>query len=352
VENATGLGDARIASTLRVRALLRDVPVFAPLGGAALDRMVEAGRVIQISSGETLFNEGDAGDAMYIVLSGRIRITKRMGERERVLAMRRRNDFLGEMALVDGEPRSASAVAASPTRLFRLGRAEFYDLVLTSRDAVLSLLAGVTERMRRAHETEARLLEELQRKNLELERFNARLERRVRRQTRELRRINRELEALSVRDGLTGLYNRRVLGEMLELVVRRQTDRQRQTSVIMLDVDHFKRLNDAHGHPAGDRVLVEVSRLLRTLARPGQVVARYGGEEFVIVSPGGPRRAAAHAETVRAAIAQHVAPVTVSLGVASHPRDASTPSELIARADAALYRAKAEGRNRVVVHGG
>jgi diguanylate cyclase (GGDEF)-like protein len=128
----------------------------------------------------------------------------------------------------------------------------------------------------------------------------------------------------------------------------------------MIDLDHFKALNDEHGHAAGDQVLRWFGDLVRTKLRPGDIACRYGGEEFVLILPGAPLRVGlARADDLRIAFL-HLVPaasgnqygdVTLSAGVAAFPDDARTASELRRKADAALYVAKRSGRNRVVAYG-
>lgn len=168
---------------------------------------------------------------------------------------------------------------------------------------------------------------------------------------RKLRRLNRELERLSVTDRLTGLYNRLYLDEALVREIGRAERYDSAFSVILLDVDHFKQINDAHGHPVGDRVLVRLAELLRGATRETDVVGRWGGEEFLIVCPHTDHPGAMIlAENLRAEIERSAFPVigkmTVSLGVGDY-LGGDHPNDLIARVDAALYRAKANGRNCV-----
>ena len=168
---------------------------------------------------------------------------------------------------------------------------------------------------------------------------------------RKLQALNRKLEQLSVTDRLTGLFNRMKLDEVLESEILRAPRASQAFSVIMIDVDYFKAVNDIHGHPIGDRVLVEVAQLLRAGTRTIDVVGRWGGEEFLIICPHTDNLGACQlAENLRQTLQDHRFPVveskTASFGVASfHPGD--TGKDVVARADAALYAAKAGGRNRV-----
>jgi len=168
-----------------------------------------------------------------------------------------------------------------------------------------------------------------------------------------LRAGRRELERLSVTDPLTGLYNRRRMMEALDNEVRRARLNRRSFAVLMADVDHFKQNNDAHGHPAGDEVLKRVAAILRDATRDVDFVARYGGEEFFVLMPEtGTHGAVELAHRVRAQLAAEPLPagtVTLSFGVAEFPGHGDTGEALIAVADSALYQAKREGRDQVVV---
>ncbi|MGQ0642395.1 MAG: GGDEF domain-containing protein, partial [Gemmatimonadaceae bacterium] len=169
---------------------------------------------------------------------------------------------------------------------------------------------------------------------------------------------NRRLEQLASTDPLTDVLNRRALAERLLGEMERVRRYETTVSILLIDLDFFKRVNDTHGHLVGDDVLTEVAELLQRAVRAVDVVARFGGEEFVIVLPEtGAPGAAAFAERIR----EHVEAktfveasdgsglrITASIGVAIFPSPGvQTVEDLLAKADQALYRAKAEGRNLV-----
>ena len=165
-----------------------------------------------------------------------------------------------------------------------------------------------------------------------------------------------EQEQLAVMDSLTGLYNRRFLDAELQLELDRSARSHGPVGVLLCDLDHFKQINDEHGHLVGDNVLREVARRLLNAVRNGDLVARYGGEEFVVLLPGGGKEKLREiGERCRRAFEEalfqlpnnHEAAVTISIGGACWPDDANTPRGLVGAADAALYRAKAAGRNRI-----
>ena len=164
-----------------------------------------------------------------------------------------------------------------------------------------------------------------------------------------------ELEKLSLTDSLTGLYNRRHLMGTLASEVQRARRQRRPFTVLLADVDKFKQYNDTHGHLAGDAALVKIGEVFRRTTRAVDCVARYGGEEFVVMLLECPMATAALvAERIRARVAEHdlgQGTLTVSIGLAEYPDGGDTPEELIATADAAMYKAKSSGRNQVVVAG-
>lgn len=173
----------------------------------------------------------------------------------------------------------------------------------------------------------------------------------------EIGRLQTALQDLAVRDSLTGLYNRRYLDETLEREVSRARREGAPLSLVMLDIDYFKQVNDTHGHQVGDEALRMLAATLLANVRAEDVACRYGGEEFLILLPSMPldaaiQRAQAWREAVeRLAVPAGGAPVcfTVSLGVAAFPEHGKTPDELTRCADRALYRSKNDGRNRVSV---
>ncbi|MEJ2858388.1 MULTISPECIES: bifunctional diguanylate cyclase/phosphohydrolase [unclassified Saccharothrix] len=166
---------------------------------------------------------------------------------------------------------------------------------------------------------------------------------------------------LAITDALTGLHTRRFFVAQLPIEVERARRGGGSVAVFIADVDRFKSINDNHGHPAGDRVLVEVADRLRRAARAGDVVARYGGEEFALLAPGvGPADLASIARRLRESVAggpitasdTAALGVTVSVGAACYPEHGGDPAAIIAAADRSLYAAKVAGRDRAVVGAG
>jgi diguanylate cyclase (GGDEF)-like protein len=172
-------------------------------------------------------------------------------------------------------------------------------------------------------------------------------------------RLTSELHRASRHDALTGLLNRRAIDEALGAEVQRARRLGVPFTVLMLDLDHFKSINDRHGHAAGDRALQHLATLFTSQMRDIDRVGRWGGEEFMVLLPGTPM---AQAQPLAQRLCERVSalpprwedstlPVTVSIGIAEWLGDGDDLTALLARADEALYRAKQGGRNRVVVTG-
>jgi diguanylate cyclase (GGDEF)-like protein len=171
-------------------------------------------------------------------------------------------------------------------------------------------------------------------------------------------RLREALRTQSVRDALTGLYNRRYLEEIMEREVRRAGRSGQSLGVLMIDLDHFKTFNDTYGHDAGDSVLREIAAFLLKHVRAEDFVCRYGGEEFVVILPTADQDGArSRGERFRAKLKEipvvhqgrSLGLVTFSIGVAAFPEHGMSPRELMAAADAALYEAKRGGRDQVVI---
>ncbi|MHB1076180.1 diguanylate cyclase [Thiobacillus sp.] len=177
------------------------------------------------------------------------------------------------------------------------------------------------------------------------------------RQTTELRRLHAELELLANHDGLTGLYNWRAFYEYAEQMLKTAHRRQENATLLMIDLDHFKQINDRFGHAEGDRVLQAVASTLKAAARENDIVARHGGEEFVVAALGlSEAESLVAAERLRAAVAaieNMKTRITTSVGIATLTPQTQKHetrrilAELLGKADQALYAAKHNGRNQV-----
>lgn len=188
----------------------------------------------------------------------------------------------------------------------------------------------------------------------EIKRWSKTLEKRVAERTKELEAAQEK----AIHDGLTGLYTHNFFQDYLEQEAKKAERYGTPLSLLMVDIDYFKKFNDTYGHPAGDRVLVNIARLLKETIREGDIAARYGGEEFILILPGTDDKGACLlAGRLREKVQafdflkgkKKGVEITVSIGVTNY-REGIHKEELIEQADQALYRAKREGRNRVCVY--
>ena len=220
--------------------------------------------------------------------------------------------------------------------------ADFIDLPLVSRGKVMGIMRVVTEKANQPSEREMHLL------MIFASAAAVAIDNSL---------LHKKTEELTITDALTELYNYRHFRNKLTDELRR-ADRYRQRfSLLMMDLDHFKRINDVHGHQTGNIVLREVAGILKQCIRDVDFVARYGGEEFVVILPQtGDHDALAIAERIRNAVEKAIfsnaqgrrdIQMTISIGIASYPNGVHTLEQLLEKADKALYKAKSDGRNRI-----
>ncbi len=178
------------------------------------------------------------------------------------------------------------------------------------------------------------------------------------RQNEELDSLSKEFREMAIRDGLTGLFNRRYAQEQLDKEFDRATSFARELSVLFMDLDHFKFLNDRHGHQAGDEILQILAEIMTQAVRESNTLGRWGGEEFIVIAPEiGEEESCKLAEKIRKAVEAHPFPnaaqqplgiVSLSIGVASRSAGTESAEKLLRFADDAVYYAKDSGRNRTV----
>jgi diguanylate cyclase (GGDEF)-like protein len=309
-------------------AELYNLKVLQGVSLAAVEGLL-SGCVLQtLQPGDVLLSLGQENHAMHMVLSGRLSVHLESPQSEPVATLSA-GETVGEISVIDARPASAFVVAAEPTRLLSVEEASFWQLVNASHDFAINLLLILAQRLRSNNSTVSNNI-----------------------------RLSREYKRNAMIDALTGLYNRRWLDEAVPRFVRRCGRGAPPLSVLMVDIDHFKRFNDTYGHPAGDAVIAHVARTLQANLRPTDLAARYGGEEFMVILPDADENGAAAAgERLREAVGQApaIAPsgealpvVTISVGGAQFRRGQDMAA-LVAAADAALYESKHAGRNRVTI---
>jgi diguanylate cyclase (GGDEF)-like protein len=305
-------------------AVLRELQALRGVGDEILDALVPRCGLLQLEADQCLLQRGDPNSCIYVVISGRLRVE--LDDKSVPLAHLGRGETVGELSLLAGSPTTATVAAEGPTQLLVLDEESFWWLVNSSHEFSAELLVRLAKRMRSNNDAvQANIV------------------------------LRRQFEEAALSDALTGLRNRRWLDQTLPRIVQRCLNSSEPLCIAVMDIDHFKRINDTFGHPAGDAVLEQVGQLVRGKLRPTDFAARIGGEEFALVFsqtslPGAIRAA----ERLREAIystsfafdGRPLPQLTVSLGLVALERAANS-RELLAQADEALYRAKQSGRNRL-----
>ena len=278
----------------------------------------------RVQPGEVLLRRGEANTHMYVLLEGVLRVDLDQPEGEPIGRVYP-GATVGELSLLAHSTATASVTAETSVELLAVDENTFYWLVARSHAFALNLLVTLAQRLQSSNSAAVGQLS-----------------------------LRRHFERVALHDALTGLHNRRWLDDTLPRLVQRHRYAKQPFSAAVMDLDHFKRVNDGFGHAAGDYVLVAIAETARLNLRPTDLIARVGGEEFVLLFPQtGLAGAVRAAERLREAVAacalchQGVAlpPASASFGVAELSATEDYRA-LLERADRAVYRAKTNGRNQ------
>jgi diguanylate cyclase (GGDEF)-like protein len=304
---------------------IRDLQLFRDADGPAVAQALAACRLVRLPRGEAL--EDGLRARLYILLAGSLAVEAALGEGnvDRILP----GESVGEQSVLDDAANLDAITALEDSELLVIEPALVWRLIDEGNGVARNLLRLLSFRIRAA---------------------NALLRRR--------QKLGEFYRQLSMNDGLTGLYNRAWLNDMLPKLVARSRIEGSPLSLVMIDLDHFKRFNDTHGHMAGDTALATAAAVIRGALRPSDFAVRYGGEELMAILPNtnrmlaeivaerlcGRMREAVVFDDMRIALPH----ITGSFGVASLGPEQDERS-LVEAADAALYRAKEAGRDRIHV---
>ncbi len=279
-----------------------------------------------LGEGEALLEKEQPNRTMFLILSGTLKVYLDDANKQEAAELGQ-GQTVGELSVIDGSAASAHVVSAGETSLLCVDENTFWRLSRASHGFCTNLLTLLPLRMRSS--------------NVSLE---------------ESANLQWEFEQQALTDGLTGVYNRRWLDQMLPRLLQRSEQDELPISVLMIDIDHFKKFNDNYGHSVGDSVLRVVAETLVNKVRPGDLVVRYGGEEFCVLLPetdlkggvgaGERARAAIHEAAISDSSGNALPGITMSVGLAQW-RAGENVDGLLKRADEALYQAKSLGRDRL-----
>jgi diguanylate cyclase (GGDEF)-like protein len=308
------------------RALIEQNSLFGGMDFSDIEYMLERSTLRELASGEKLLQPEVANYHLYLILEGELRV-QLIGQATLEHVTIVAGECTGEISLVDGKNPSALVVAASPTRVLAVPHDTVWSLVDQSHEVARNLLTIIAGRMR--NDNSALI-------------------------TSHSKRTQYEHQAMV--DTLTGVHNRRWMNEAFPRVLHRCAIDNVHSAIMVIDVDHFKRVNDTHGHLVGDVALKIMANVMSANLRPHDLLVRYGGEEFAILLPDTKiEEARSIAERLRTMVAAHeirngeaVFRITVSIGIAAATKDGKL-EDLFGEADRALYRAKESGRNRIEI---
>ena len=298
--------------------------LFHDISLESIEYLLNICQVIEFTPGKEILSPNKFNSCIYVLLTGRLSVHLDDPDSSPHIVFEA-GDCVGEMSILDGKPVSAYVIAQEHSRLLMIHQEALWALINVSHGVARNILYILSGRVRYANEA---LINSA--------------------------KIQLESEQAAITDGLTGLHNRRWLSDSFKRQMQRCELDNQPCTILMLDIDHFKEVNDRFGHLAGDRILCTVSKMLLNTMRPADLIARYGGEEFTMCLPDTSTKVAKLiAERLRKTIADATTsfeegkllpPVTVSLGIAQM-LPGQTLDSLISAADSALYRAKAKGRN-------
>jgi diguanylate cyclase (GGDEF)-like protein len=315
-------------------AFLKKIHIFSDLSTRELSSIAGYLHPLKVGKDTVLCKEGDPGDQLYIVKKGTITSTINLPDgKQRKIAQFSGGNFFGEMAIFENAPRSATCFAEEKSEVYSMHKDDFYKALESHPKIAITImykmLTIISQRLRNT----GKFLSDMV-------------------------RWGNEASKRAITDGLTGVYNRRYLDTAMNDLFRSAQNLRQPLSLLMIDLDYFREINEQYSSEVGNKALCEVAAVFTRVLKDASVVARYGGDEFTIILPNTSlKKACKTAETIRKTVTEltvlkdlkgKLTDISLSVGVAAFPENANDLKQVKELADKALYRAKEQGRNRVV----
>ncbi len=312
---------------------LKSVDLFSSLYLSELIKIAKLLHTVEIKAGGVICNEGDKGRELFIIKTGStsVLIKVKDGSNKEVAELLP-GDFLGEMAIFENSPRSATCIAREDSTILKLDENDFFKLMETASETSIKIMKIMLDIMSERVSNTGNFLKEMV-------------------------KWGNDASRQAVTDKLTDVYNRRYLENVIIEIFESAKKQNAPFSLIMADLDFFREVNESYSHEIGDKYIIEVAKVFKKTIRENDIIARYGGDEFTILLPNTAlKKGAELAEKIRQGVMEldflnkYSGPdikVSVSLGLACYPETCTELKTLREQADIALYKAKDSGRNRV-----
>lgn len=312
---------------------LKQVNIFSTLSKQEIPHIAKYIDPVNVKKGQILFNEGDEGNELFIVKKGSIVSTIKLPDGEqKQIAQFSAGDFFGEMSIFENAPRSATCLAVQTSILYKMHEQYFFKVMESFPNIAIKIMYKmlniITQRLRNT----SKFLSDMV-------------------------RWGNDASKRAITDELTGIYNRRFLDNALKDFFQSAINVGRPLSLIMVDLDYFREINNTYSQEIGNKVLTKVAAVFKKYLREKDIIARYGGDEFSVILPDtNLKQAHPLAQKICVQVRKldmlqnlggPIRKITTSLGIAACPENTKDLKTLKKLADEALYRAKEEGRNQI-----